>query len=73
MVYCETGILLKPKPSLLKRKHFFILAGHALCLHFCTLHRITMAEKQEEMSPVEMKVARQIEVTVIIKLIPVIS
>ncbi len=32
------------------------------------LHRTVMAENNEEMSPVEMKVARQIEVILILKL-----
>lgn len=34
----------------------------------CSPHRIIMAENQEEMSPIEMKVARQIEVILILKL-----
>lgn len=34
------------------------------CMGNCFLHRIIMAENQE-MSPIEMKVARQIEVTLI--------
>lgn len=37
------------------------------CLGYCFLHRLIMAEN-EEMSPLEIKVARQIEVILILKL-----